>query len=108
MKRLSIKNVLGLLLILTMLTACVASPPPRMDAKFGEAIDMAKAQQTLNPDASLNTEPAMGIDGLAGDAGFDNYRNSFINRSAQTRGGVGFGSSGSGGGGGSSSSGGGR
>lgn len=105
MKRLPIRNVLGLLLILTMLTACVTSPPPRLDAKFGEAVDMAKAQQTLNPDASLNTVPAMGIDGLAGDAGFDNYRNSFINRPAQTRGGIGFGSSGSGGG---NSSGGGR
>ena len=41
MKRLSIKNVLGLLFILMLLTACVTSPPPRMDAKFGEAIDMA-------------------------------------------------------------------
>jgi hypothetical protein len=36
----------------------------------------------------------MGIDGLAGDAGFDNYRNSFISRPAQARGGVSFGSSG--------------
>ena len=102
MKRLSIKTVLGLLLILVMLTACVTSPPPRLDAKFGEAMDMAKAQQTLNPDASLNTEPAMGIDGLAGDASFDNYRNSFINRPTQTRGGIGFGSSSSSAGGNSS------
>lgn len=106
MKRLSIKNVFGLLFILMMLTACVTSPPPRMDAKFGEAVDMAKAQQTLNPDASLDTEPVMGIDGLAGDAGFDNYRNSFINRPAQSRGGIGFGSAGSGGSGGGSSGGG--
>ena len=102
MKRLSIKNVLGLSLMLLMLTACVTSPPPRLDAKFGEAIDMAKAQQTLNPDASLNTEAAMGIDGMAGDAGFDNYRNSFINRPAQSRGGIGFGSGGGSGGGASS------
>lgn len=108
MKRLPIKNILSLLFVLMLLTACVTSPPPRLDAKFGEAVDMAKAQQTLNPDASLNTEPAMGIDGLAGDAGFDNYRNSFINRPAQSRGGIGFGSSGSGGGGSGSGSGGGR
>jgi hypothetical protein len=97
MKRLSNKNVFGLPLMLILLTACVASPPPRMDAKFGEAVDMAKAQQTLNPDASLNTEPVMGIDGLAGDAGFDSYRDSFINRPAQASGGVGFGSSSAGG-----------
>lgn len=102
MKRLPIKNVLGLSLVLLLLTACVASPPPRLDARFGEAVEMAKAQQTLNPDASLNTEPVVGIDGVAGDAGFDNYRDSFINRPAQSRGGIGFGSSASGGGSGSS------
>jgi hypothetical protein len=93
MNRLSI-NVLGLPLLLMLLTACGTSPPPRLNSQFGKAVDTAKAQQTLNPDASLNTEPVMGIDGLAGDAGFDNYRNSFISRPAQARGGVSFGSSG--------------
>ena len=74
MRRLSIKNALGLSLMLMLLTACVASPPTRLDAKFGEALEMAIAQQIMYPDASLNTEPVMGIDGLAADAGFDNYR----------------------------------
>ena len=92
MKRLSIKNVLGLPLMLMLLTACVTSPPPHLDAKFGEALDMAKAQQTLNPDASLNTEPVMGIDGIAGDAGFDSYRKSFTSKPSQSTGGVEFGS----------------
>lgn len=92
MNRLSI-NVLGLSLLLLFLTACGTSPPPRLDARFGEAVDMAKSQQTLNPDASLNTEPVMGIDGLAGDAGFDSYRDSYRSRPTQTSGGVEFGES---------------
>jgi hypothetical protein len=94
MRRLSIKNALGLSLMLMLLTACVTSPPPRMDAKFGEALDMAIAQQTLHPEASLDTEPVMGIDGLAADAAFDSYRKSFIARPEQAVGGVGFGSAG--------------
>jgi hypothetical protein len=96
MKRLSIKNVSGLPLMLVLLAACATSPYPRVDAEFGQAVDMAKAQQTLNPDASLNTEPVVGIDGIASDAGFDNYRNSFINRPATTTGGTEFGSGGEG------------
>ena len=86
-------NVL-LLLQLFLLTACVASPPPYMDAKFGEAVEMAKAQQTANPDASLDTTAVIGIDGQAGDAAFDNYRDSFINRPAPSRGVVDIGTSG--------------
>ena len=97
MKRLSIKNVSGLPLMLMLLAGCATSPYPRLDAKFGEAVDMAKAQQTINPDASLNTEPVVGIDGIASDAGFDNYRDSFINRPAPTTGGTEFGSGGGGG-----------
>lgn len=89
-----IKFNLLILLPVFLLVACVASPPPYMDAKFGEAVEMAKAQQTANPDASLNTTAVIGIDGQAGDAAFDNYRDSFINRPAPSRGIVDVGTSG--------------
>lgn len=79
-----IKWLVSLVSMGFLLTACVASPPPYMDAKFGEAFETVKAQQTANPDASLNTTPVVGIDGQAGDAAFDNYRDSFINRPAAT------------------------
>jgi len=81
-----------------LLTACVASPPPYMDARFGDAVEMAKAQQTANPDASRNTAPVVGIDGQAGDAAFDNYRDSFINRPAATSGALNVGTTGASGG----------
>jgi len=97
MKKISINMVPGLPLILIGLTACVATPPPYMDANFGGAVEMAKGQQTMNPDASLNTHAVDGIDGQAGDASFDSYRDSFINPKATPRGsGLSIGSSGGG------------
>lgn len=56
-------------------TACM-SPTPNLDQKFGEAVNQAKAQQTLNPDASLNTDPVAGLDGVAANAAIDNYTKS--------------------------------
>lgn len=85
---------LWLIIIATLATGC-APITPRLDARFGDAIGIAKAQQTVNPEASLNTEPVKGIDGQAGDAIFDNYRDGF--RSPQqplTRGVVSVGTSG--------------
>ncbi len=97
MKQVLIKLIFSVFVMLTMLTACVTSPPPRLDAGFGGALEGAKIQQTFNLNASHNTEPVLGIDGQAADASFDNYRNSFINPPVQVRGQTGFGSSGNGG-----------
>lgn len=84
------------------LTACVPTTP-RLDAQFGAAVNMARSQQTANPDASRDTDPVQGIDGQAGDAALDNYRESFVNPRPALSGGVvnvGAGRAGSGGGGG--------
>ncbi|MDP1678893.1 MAG: tRNA dimethylallyltransferase [Candidatus Nitrotoga sp.] len=94
MKKLPTRTIVCLPVILLMLTACVASPPKRLDVRFGNALGMAKAQQTVNPDASLNTAPVRGVDGQAGDAMIDNYRDSFINRPAPARGALDVGTSG--------------
>lgn len=56
-------------------TACMPLTP-NLDQKFGEAVNQAKAQQTLNPDASLNTDPVVGLDGVAANAAIDNYTKS--------------------------------
>lgn len=59
------------------LTACASGTPetttPYLDQHFGEAVNQAKAQQTLNPDASRNTDPVAGIDGKAAQAALDSY-----------------------------------
>jgi hypothetical protein len=82
------------------LTACVPISP-RLDAEFGAAVNIARIQQIANPDASK--DPVKGIDGQAGDAALDNYRESFVNPRPALTGGVvnvGSGRAGSGGGGG--------
>ena len=57
-------------------TAC-ASPAPYFDEQFGVAVNAAKAQQTINPDASRNTDPVAGVGGTAADSALDEYHNSF-------------------------------
>jgi hypothetical protein len=104
MKTVTPRNISNLLLIIIAITGC-APVTPRLDARFGEAVGIAKAQQTINPQASLNTEPVKGINGQAGDAIFDNYRNSFRHPRAPLRSVINVGNTGGSGGGGGSSQG---
>ena len=61
---------------LVLLSAC-APVTPEWDAKFGDTVRMAVAQQTLNPEASRNTEPVNGIDGRPADEAIKRYHKSF-------------------------------
>ncbi len=61
---------------LALLAGC-AGATPYLDEHFGAAVNAAKAQQTLNADASRNTDPAAGIDGPAGASAVGEYLNSF-------------------------------
>jgi hypothetical protein len=56
--------------------ACLGKSP-RLDARFGDAVNIAKAQQTLNPDASKNRNVVAGIDGKAAQETILRYRESF-------------------------------
>lgn len=60
------------------LAGCASSSAPNLDAHFGEAVNAAKAQQIINPDASLNTDPVAGVDGQAADAAMSRYHRSFV------------------------------
>ncbi len=55
-----------------LLAACTA-PAPRLEAGFGNAVRAAVAQQTLNPEASLNPDPVAGIDGATAKNTIDRY-----------------------------------
>jgi outer membrane murein-binding lipoprotein Lpp len=70
-------------LVSTMLLAGCVAPTPHLDEKFGEAVNTAKAQQTINPDASRNTNPVAGIDGQAANAAIDRYHKSYERPAAQ-------------------------
>lgn len=63
-----------------LLTACSALSPVEtreLDARFGDAVRQARAQQTLNPEAGRNTDPVSGIDGVAAQNTIDEYQKSF-------------------------------
>jgi hypothetical protein len=55
---------------------CIATSP-RLDARFGDSVNIAKAQQTLNPDASRNRNVVAGMDGKAAQETVVRYRESF-------------------------------
>ncbi len=59
------------------LLAGCASTTPVMDSKFGDAVRQARTAQTLNPNASANRDPVLGIDGKAGAAAQERYQESF-------------------------------
>jgi len=67
------------LLITAFLIAAIgcAETTPHLDSIFGDAVNAAKAQQTINPDASRNPDPVAGLDGTPATDSIDRYRNTF-------------------------------
>lgn len=60
------------------LTGCMTTTPV-YDAHFGEAVRIVRAMQTLNPNASMNTDPVTGVDGRSATFALDRYNASFRN-----------------------------
>ena len=76
------------LLAVAVLAGC-APTTPNLDAKFGDAVNKAKAQQIINPDASRNTNPVAGIDGQAANAIIDRYHKVYESPTAAPSGAIG-------------------
>jgi hypothetical protein len=55
---------------------CVATTPD-WDNRFGNATRTNLAVQTIDPAASTNRNPALGLDGPAARAAIDNYQRAF-------------------------------
>jgi hypothetical protein len=87
MKNPNARLALSLVLALFMLAACGSTPTqsrtPYLDSRFGEAVEMARAQQTINPGASQNKDPVTGIDGRAAHEAVGRYQESFAKPPAQ-------------------------
>jgi hypothetical protein len=66
--------IFGILSVLS-LPGCMPITP-NLDSAFGVAVNQAKAQQTLNPDASRDTASVTGTSGVEGDLAIDAYHNS--------------------------------
>ena len=54
-----------------------ANPTPRLDGRFGQAVDAAKARQTADPQAFSKAPAPDGMDGAAAHEGVQRYRDSF-------------------------------
>jgi hypothetical protein len=63
--------------IVAALHGCASEPAPYMDSKLGGAVRTARVQQTINLDASKNTDPVTGMDGKAAQTTIDRYHQSF-------------------------------
>lgn len=88
MKNELITGISAGLLAVAVLAGC-APTTPNLDAKFGDAVNKAKAQQTINPNASRNTDPVAGIDGQAASGIIDRYHKAYETPSPASAGSVG-------------------
>lgn len=83
MKTMQMKSSLGVLAILLVLAGCSSgssnlhSRTPILDSQFGQAVEMAKAQQTINKDAGKNPDPVNGLDGRAAREAVERYETTF-------------------------------
>jgi hypothetical protein len=71
------KTTLAILAGAAAIAGCASTTTPVYDQSFGQAVRMARAQQTINPDASRNTDPVAGIDGVAAKESIGVYRDSY-------------------------------
>ncbi len=71
--------MLAVPLLMILLAGCAESPvhTRELDTRFGDAVRQARARQTLNPEASRNTDPVSGIDGVAAQHAIEEYQKSF-------------------------------
>ena len=75
MKTIELRTLTSVL-ALAALAGC-ASTTPHLDSKFGQAVNAAKAQQTIDPEAAKKADAAVGVDGAAAKEALDRYRESF-------------------------------
>ncbi|NVM75134.1 hypothetical protein FHW83_000914 [Duganella sp. SG902] len=73
-----------IMMFAVLLSACANSP--RLDREFGNSLRLARAQQTLNPEAGRAPRPVNGLDAQAAGAAYQNYQQSFITRDEQSNG----------------------
>jgi hypothetical protein len=75
MKNLSTR--LALISIVALVAAGCAQRAPRLESQMGQSLNMLRAQQTLNPRASNNTDPVAGMDARSAQIAHDRYEQSF-------------------------------
>jgi len=64
-------------MVIALFGGCATEPAPYLESRLGEAVRAARVQQTLNLDASKNTDPVAGIDGTSAKTSIERYYKSF-------------------------------
>lgn len=72
-----IRNLMVLVALPAGLLAACMPLTPHLDSHFGDAANIAKAEQIINPNAAQNQDPVSGVDGQAARDAQDNYHKSF-------------------------------
>ena len=70
-------RICAIAVVMGALHGCAAEPAPFMESRLGEAVRTARVQQTIDLEASKNTDPVLGIDGKAAKTSMDRYHQSF-------------------------------
>lgn len=78
-----------------LLAGCGTTTPTVLDGQMGKSVEMARAQQTVNPQASLDSRPVEMIDGKSADALVDRYHKGFESPTSVNIFNIGVGGSGS-------------
>ena len=63
-------------IVVVMLAGCAVGPT-RVEADFGQSVDLARSNQILDPAAQQNLAPVYGFDGKAAAATLERYRSTF-------------------------------
>ena len=69
-------SLLGMALAICAASGC-QSTTPVLDSRFGDAVNSAKALQTINPDASRNPDPVAGLGGTESKDSVERYQHTF-------------------------------
>ena len=68
---------LALASAMTLLAAGCAQRAPYLESQMGQSLSMLRAQQTINPEASNNTDPVAGMDARSAQIARERYEQSF-------------------------------
>lgn len=74
LERLSALVLAGLAVLAA--TGCAARLPAP-GQRMGDAVSLTMAQQVINPQAGINRDPVMGMDGKAAKSGFDAFQKTY-------------------------------
>jgi len=75
-------NLVAAITVALALGGCANTP--NLDAKFGDSVRLARAQQTLNQQAGRVPRPVNGMDGPSASAAYQNYQQSFTTKDSQS------------------------